>query len=93
LIKDGRSESSAYKDTVLDECVAWNISCCETVVALFQQYALNNLNDRHFMTTLVHGLPEFAVFKNADDFELYDENMKKVKNFKQTLEWPTMVKL
>ena len=93
LIKDGRSESSAYKETVLDECVAWNISCCDTVVALFQQYALNNLNDRHFMNTLVHGLPEFAVFKNADDFELYDENMKKVKNFKQTLEWPTMVKL
>jgi hypothetical protein len=45
------------------------------------------------MNTLVHGLPEFAVFKNADDFELYDENMKKVKNFKQTLEWPTLVKL
>lgn len=93
LIDNGHTESSAFKDTVQDGCVAWNITCCETVVALFQQYALNNMNDKHFMTTLVHGLPDFAVFKSSEDFDLYEENLKKVKDFKQTLDWPTLVKL
>ena len=45
------------------------------------------------MKNLVKDLPEFALFKNADDFEKYEDNMDKVQELKKTLEWPTLIKL
>ena len=93
LIASGDSESGAYKDTVTDERRAWRMGCCDSVIELFQQYALKNLDDAYFMQKLVKDLPEFAVFKNADDCDKYEENEKKVNEFRKTLDWPTMIRL
>ena len=45
------------------------------------------------MKNLVKDLPEFALFKNSDDFEKYEDNMNKVHELEKTLEWPVRIKL
>lgn len=86
------TESYAYKHTTLDS-FSWRVACCETVVELFQQYALKNIDDSYFMSKLVENLPESVVFKNDEDYNTYEENEKKLDEFRKTLTYPTMYKL
>lgn len=93
-LNNGESECGAYKNTV-QERIAWTTDCIEDVVELFKKYAFTHLDDRQFITKLVSSFnfPEFALFKNADDFEKYEENLKKINELHKSLDWPTLIKL
>ena len=92
-LNNGCSECGAFKNTIDNDHTKWQFECCEDVIELYKRYALKNLDDKRFMKNLVKDLPEFALFKNADDFEKYEENMDKVQELKKTLDWPALIKL
>ncbi len=92
IINNGGTENSAYKNTVTDDY--WRYECCNTVIELFQQYAIKNLDDTYFIKSIISMLPQiFHIFKNIDDFEKYENNMEKVKEFKESLQWPEMIRI
>jgi hypothetical protein len=92
-LEAGESECGAYRNTVLDGRVKWSFECIDDVIELYKRYALKHLDDKRFMETLVKDLPEFSLFKNADDFEAYEENWKNVSDYKKSLTWPTRIQL
>lgn len=92
-LNNGCSECGAFKSTIDDKHTKWQFECCEDVIELYKRYALKNLDDKRFMKNLVKDLPEFALFKNADDFEKYEDNMDKIHELEKTLKWPVRIKL
>jgi hypothetical protein len=85
-------ENATFKD-VIEKYSGWTSGSCTSVVQLFQQYALDNLDDRHFYESLGRNLPEFAIFRTADDYEQYYENEKKMKEFESTLPKVSLVRI
>lgn len=74
----GYGESKIYHDTVTDDCVIWNIECIHSVVQLYQQYALQNLDDTKFMHEITSTLPETHIFKSTKDYEIYSNNKERI---------------
>ena len=82
----GLSESSIYKKTVSDNII-WTSEATSSVVLLFQQYALQNIDDTKFMHEITTTLPEPIIFKSENDYNRYMEMMGEIKKVKKNYDF------
>ena len=87
----GLNESAIYKNTVSDNII-WTSEAIRSVVQLFQQYALQNIDDTKFMHEITTTLPEPVIFKSRNDYYKYTEMMGEIKEVKKNYDY-TVIKL
>jgi hypothetical protein len=86
----GYNERKIYRETVKDNCLIWNIECIRSVVELFQQYALQNIDDTKFIQGIASTLPEPVIFKSKKDYEIYSNNIELLSQTEKKYETVTL---
>lgn len=81
LLDSGKSETTVFKKTVQDHTV-WTRTIINDIVMLYQQYALQNLDDTKFMHEITSTLPQPAIFESTSGYEAYSEISEKIKQIK-----------
>lgn len=81
LLDSGKPEMTVYKETVQDHTV-WKHTIINDIVLLYQQYALQNLDDTKFMHEITSTLPQPAIFESTSGYEAYSEISEKIKQIK-----------